>query len=157
MTPLFTIEHNSIFTWKGFASFKEQEYADKWDSFCQLIIAQDDDTRIKWVIAIDQGWQTGTTITNCAAFLVPLVCSTFDLDIGFIRWIEVYKHSDETTIDEVVIKDVVQEYHNQPKIVFVWKPCKGEIRSAAERIIEAAGQIAIDNSNHACSWLKDFE
>lgn len=150
----FTVQHNSIFTWKGFASFKEQHNTELTDSYCQLIIAEENTTRVKWIVAIDQGFDTGTSITNCVGFLAPLVCNVFSLDLGLIRWLEVYNHPDEMTIDEVVITDVEDAYLGQPKINFKWKPCRGEIRSQAEKIIEMAGCISVDQTGITDKWLK---
>ncbi|WP_022669454.1 hypothetical protein [Desulfospira joergensenii] len=138
----FSVVYNSIFKWKGFGSFKEQENYEEWDSFCHLIIAEGIERDRPWIIAVDQGLDSGTSITNCVSFLAPLVCEKLKLDPLAIKWIEVYNH-EERTIDEVVIKNLKYVYYNQPKITFNWQPCNLEDRNQVEKIILTAGQKVI--------------
>ncbi len=139
----FNIVHNAIFSWKGSGSLIEQGNSKQFDSFCQLIIAEEMLTGINWIIAIDQGVDSGTSITNSVKFLAPLVCNCFDLDLTRVKWIEVYNH-DERTVDEVVIEDVIFVGEMQTQIIFTWRPCMDMDRANVELIVERAGDVVIN-------------
>ena len=85
MTNLIT---DQTFHWKGFGNG-----FGSWESRCRLRIVEPPSGSTVVVVS-DQGMDTGTFITNCAASLATLVVQQFQLDPEDLIWIEHYPDSD---------------------------------------------------------------
>lgn len=100
---------DEIFKWKGWANG-----FGNWISYCRIRIFQAEKTV---VIASDCGPESGTSITNCVEFLVPLVIKHYKLNPYSLIWIEHYpKCTLEESFSEVLLQRRGNELCNP-----VWK------------------------------------
>lgn len=101
----FEVTYSAIYTWKGFGTDREQRKPNIWDSFCHLIIAREHKTDASWIIMIDQGEDSGTSITNCAEYLVPRICEEFALKPSELRAFEILPHHEDPRLKYTEIAD----------------------------------------------------
>lgn len=87
-----------------------------WENSCRIRIVKLDNTggvtfmKKYYIVATDLGSDTGTSLTNNAQILIPLVCATHNIDFHEMLWFEHYPHDDsksEPTL-EVVIPKLMQ-------------------------------------------------
>lgn len=102
---------DEIFKWKGFGNGFGQ-----WDSWCRIRVYQQPELTI--AIATDCGTDSGTSITNCVEFLVPLVAQKYGLNLYQTIWIE---HYPDSSVFGESFSEVLLHREGERLINPVWK------------------------------------
>lgn len=141
---LFDIQHNTIFTWRGNGNPKDQKDKTVHGSFCQAIIAQELSTEVFWIVLVDPGGDSGTSISNSARWIILKACQQFGIDILNIRAFEIYPWEKGPSYAEIILG----EYHfleGCMKADISWQPCDTGVFGSLKKIVEIAGEGVVDH------------
>jgi hypothetical protein len=75
-----TLRHDDRYTWKGFGKPSDFGNLRSWDSFCRLRIYDMGIGLSLIILSANLAEDTGTTITNCAENILPLIARQFQIE-----------------------------------------------------------------------------
>jgi hypothetical protein len=133
--------YDGIFKWHGHATPFEMETKQAHISKCRIIIAKGEGEGPFWVFASDLGPDSGTSITNCSGYLIPLVCNYFNINLPDVVWIEVYPCHYPGNFNGAFNRVEVLKTMNIEQITPGWRVCNAEEASVVNDVIRIMNNL----------------